>query len=169
VNRNVKLRNPFGPQTTEAQWVRFQYEEKTPIEQIVENVIKRVGKFGPDEESTRLVVEYQLGMRPAGDVEHLLQPKMPSGIEFIAETDDGFLCRTTGTEDAVFDVLMRCPSLRYDQVEELISRNQDEIAFIAYKNAHEGYPFGYSLRSDEKLTHRVALAGISYADIRSLI
>lgn len=160
----------LSPETTEGQWVISQHEQAGfSVEEIVANVDKLIGGYGPDKSNTRLVVEYQLGKRPFSDVQHLLLPHQPTGVTFVQNTNDGYLCRTSGSPTATFDVLFKTPTLSEADLRDLLERNQSEIAFIAYKNAHEGHPYGYSLMVDGVLTHPAARAGISYTDIRHLL
>lgn len=170
MQKPVKLRNPARRETTEGQWVIFQRDQGLSIDQIVENVDREIGGYGIKGIHTRLIVEYQLGLQPFENIEHLLTPHMPSKIALLQPVgEEGYLCLTSGTEEETFHVLLRTPGLSEDQVRALIADHEQEICFLAFKNAHEGYPFGYALAGDPPSVNRVAEAGVSYADIRHLI
>lgn len=170
MQKAVKLRNPISPETSEGQWVIFQRDSGLSVDQIVENVNREIGGYGTKGSHTRLIVEYQLGLQPFESIEHLLVPHLPSKIALVqAVGDEGYLCRTSGTEDESFHVLLRTPGLTEDQVRALISDHEQEICFLAFKNAHEGYPFAYALPGDPPNKNRVAESGISFADVRNLI
>ena len=170
MQKTVKLRNPFRPGTTESQWVIFQRDEGVSIDQIVNNVDRMTGGYGTNGRHSRLIVEYQLGLQPFESIEHLLTPHLPSKIELIQSVgEEGYLCLTSGTEEKTFHVLLRTPGLSEEQARALINEHQQDICFLAFKNAHEGYPFGYALPGDPPHTNRAALAGISFADVRHLI
>ncbi|MDH1573638.1 hypothetical protein [Pseudomonas sp. GD03746] len=168
MNRKVKLRNMLSPSTAEGQWVISLSDSGFSIEEIVKLVDEKIGGYGTHGSDTRLVIEYQLGHRPVGDIEHLLLPHQPSGIEFVQVTNEGFLCRTVGTASATFDVLIHTQSLSEEALQSLLEKNSEELAWMAYRNAHEGHPFGYSLAGDPPLSSHTALAGISYADLQRL-
>ena len=170
MQKTVKLRNPFRPGTTESQWVIFQRDEGLSIDQIVENVDRQTGGYGTKGSHTRLIVEYQLGLEPFESIEHLLTPHLPSKIALLQSVgEEGYLCLTSGTEEETFHVLLRTPGLSEDQAQALITDHQQDICFLAFKNAHEGNPFGYALPGDLPSTNRAARSGISFADVRHLI
>lgn len=170
MQKTVKLRNPARPETTEGQWVIFQRDEGLSIDQIVENVDRQTGGYGIKGSHTRLIVEYQLGLQPFESIEHLLTPHLPSKIELIQSVgEEGYLCLTSGTEEETFHVLLRTPGLSEEQARALINDHQQDICFLAFKNAHEGYAFGYALPGDPTNANRAALSGISFADVRHLI
>ncbi|QLG93264.1 hypothetical protein HZF02_15410 [Pseudomonas yamanorum] len=170
MQKAVKLRNPVRRETTEGQWVIFQRDQGLSIDQIVENVDREIGGYGIKGSQTRLIVEYQLGLQPFESIEHLLTPHLPSKIALLQPVgEEGYLCLTSGTEEETFHVLLRTPGLNEDQVRALIADHEQEICFLAFKNAHEGYPFGYALPGDPPSASRVAEAGVSFADIRHLI
>jgi hypothetical protein len=170
MQKAVKLRNPARPETTEGQWVIFQRDQGLSVDQIVENVDREIGGYGTKGSHTRLIVEYQLGLQPFESIEHLLTPHLPSKIALLQPVgEEGYLCLTSGTEEETFHVLLRTPGLSEDQVRALIAAHEQEICFLAFKNAHEGYPFGYALPGDPPSTNRVAEAGVSFADIHHLI
>lgn len=157
---HVTRRNPFRLGTTEAQWVLFQREDGTPKDQIVKNVLA-IGIYGKDPSLVTLIVEYQLGERPYADIEHLLTPNPPQIFIYIDRTFDGYLCETGGDEHSSFRVLVRTPTVSEDVLKAAIGKYQKEFCFLAFKNAHEGYPYEYSLHG----VSAVAKAGISYTDI----
>lgn len=163
---NVRLRNMLSPSTTEGQWVLSMKESGLSVEEIVEAVRNKIGGYGPQGSDTLLVVEYQLGHRPASDIEHLLLPHRPDNIRFIQVASEGYLCRTYDAENASFEVLITAPSLSQEDLIELLDNRSAEIAWVAYKNAHEGHPVGYSLPGDAPQSSRTALAGISYAELK---
>ncbi|WP_434771287.1 hypothetical protein [Pseudomonas entomophila] len=165
MSSNVKLRNPYNPNTTEGKWVIFQHSEGMTVDEIVENVKKNTGYFAGSEENTRLIVEYQIGKRQFTEIEHLLLPHEPKSIEYVENTQDGHLCRTIGAAEACFDVLIKAPNINEQELRTLINEHPKEISWLAYKNAHEGYPFGYSLPGDRPLDSRTALSGITLNEI----
>lgn len=166
MNRKVKLRNMLSPSTTEGQWVISLRDSGLSIEEIVELVDEKIGGYGTQGSDTRLVVEYQLGHRPASDIEHLLLPHQPTGLQFVQVTNEGFLCCTIGTATATFDVLVDAHDLSEEAIRSLLEKNSEELAWVAYRNAHEGHPFGYSFAGEPSLSSRTALAGISYTDLQ---
>lgn len=169
MDKKVKLRNMLSPSTTEGQWVISLRDSGLSIEEIVNLVDEKIGGYGPQGSNTRLVIEYQLGHRPVGDIEHLLLPHQPTGIQFVRVTNEGFLCRTVGTASATFDVLVDAQNLSEETLRSLLQENSEELALMAYRNAHEGHPFGYSLPDEPPLSSHTACAGISYADLRKFL
>lgn len=160
--RPVKRRNPFSPETSEGQWVRFMDEQGLSREQIIAAVNERIGGLGPD---TPLAVGHMLGEKTLADIEHLLTPHEPDSIQYVSRVSEGYLLEARLKGQLTFTVLLRTPSLGEDEVKALVSENQSDLCYLAFKNAHEGNPWQYSdgSRSD------VAWAGIGYAEIRSLI
>lgn len=160
--RPVKRRNPFSPETAEGQWVRFMDEQGRSREQIIEAVEERIGGYGS---ATELVIGHMLGEKSLADIEHLLTPHEPDSIQYVGQVSGGYLLQASLKGSATFNVLMRAPSLSEDEVKALVAAHQGDLCYLVFKNAHEGNQFGYS---DEKGS-AVALAGISYPEIRGLL
>lgn len=160
--RPVKRRNPVSPETSEGQWVRFMDEQGLSREEIIKAVEERIGGFGPD---TELVIGHMLDEKTLADIEHLLTPHEPDSIQYVGPVSEGYLLEASLQGTPTFAVLMRAPSLSEDDVKALVGANQGDLCYLAFKNAHEGHPFGYS----DGNVSAVALAGISYPEIRGMI
>lgn len=160
--RPVKRRNPISPETSEGQWVRFMDEQGLSREQITKAVEEKIGGFGPD---TELAIAHMLGEKSLADIEHLLTPHEPDSIQYLRQVPEGYLLEASLQGTPTILVLMRTPSLSADEVKLLVGSNQGDLCYLAFKNAHEGNPFGYS----DGNVSAWASAGISYPEIRGLI
>lgn len=162
--RHVTRRNMISPRTTEGQWVLTMRDQGMSKADIVDAVERQIGGFG---KHTQLVIEYMTGEKGYADIEFLLTPHEPSSIEYVDKVWEGYLLQAKGDPDATFKVLLRAPGLTEAEVRLLLRDHQEELCFLAFKNAHEGHPHGYS--KGKLGTEQVAEAGISYPDIVHLL
>ena len=109
-----------------------------------------------------LLIKHYFGKATDQDIAHLCPPSRPHSIEYVRPVSEGHLCVTRGTESGDFHVLI---TLKRDEqyVRNLIKENNERITFLAYKNAHEGNPFGVSDEID------VARSGIHAIDLINLV
>lgn len=143
-DKRVKVRNLLDS-STESKWVRTQYESGIPLEDIVTNVEREIGKIGPDQASTRLAVEYILGKKGFDDIQHFLTPHVPNNLTFVGAYSEGYLYQASGvTDGARFQVLLAIPQIDEQRVKSMVSAHHQEVCFLAYKRAHEGSPAEYA-------------------------
>ncbi|EKO3404964.1 hypothetical protein N6C02_003240 [Vibrio fluvialis] len=110
-----------------------------------------------------LFIRHSLGKASDEDIRHLCPPQAPQKIEYLKIVPEGFLCKAFGTsEEEDFLVLLKL-NKNEDLVRNLVLEHNDYLCLLAYKNAHEGYPFGISG------IEQVALAGIHSKDLVNII
>lgn len=164
MTRAVKLFNTFAPDTSEGQWINFMKQQGISKQEIVATVRERTGYPG---EHLELLVEHALGERPQQDIEFLLTPLKPTSIKKFERRPRGYLLKAEGPGDDSFYVLLESVGLDDEKVDRLLDSHQDELCFLAYKNAHEGSPFDTGLREDGHVV--VAESGITFQDIQRLL
>ena len=126
-----------------------------------------ITKLSPQDKLERkeqllLLIKHCFGKATDQDIAHLCPPSRPLSIEYLRQVSEGHLCVTRGTESGDFYVLI---TLKRDEeyVRNLLNENNERVSFLAYKNAHEGNPFGIS---DEV---NVAQAGVHARDLIDLV
>jgi hypothetical protein len=87
-------------------------------------------------EEAVLRVDYYLGNIGSEDVLKHLTPKEPSAIEFHEKVERGYWLKAHGP-DAEFDVLLLAPGMSESEVKTLVSNNQEDFCWLAYKNSYE--------------------------------
>ena len=131
--RTIKLRGEFSLNSTEAQWVhglRDSGESRDKMVTIWQNHMKST------HEEAVLRVDYYLGNIGSEDVLKHLTPKEPSAIEFHEKVERGYWLKAHGP-DAEFDVLLLAPGMSESEVKTLVSNNQEDFCWLAYKNSYE--------------------------------
>lgn len=136
-----ELRGEFSLNSTEAKWVLSMRDAEMSLEEIVD---AWKAKVNDSPEAAKLRVNYYLGKASAEDVLKYLSPKEPSSIEFHAKVSDGYWLKTLG-EDAEFNVLLQTPHLSPERVLSLISKHQESLCWLAYKNFHSGPTYPHQL------------------------
>ncbi|HCH4196476.1 TPA: hypothetical protein NKW06_002749 [Vibrio parahaemolyticus] len=176
---NVKPRSPLRH---EYLWYQSLYEQGYSVEKILETAINRVsqrsgGEIQPlvvdeDEKKVwRLFIEHSLGMVNDEQIRSHCPPAIPQRIEYIKQVNEGYLARAVDAQSNDFLVLFNTQNLSADTglsedvIKNLISTHNEQLSLLAYKNAHEGNPYGYS--GDKK--GAVAQSGISFNEIRDLL
>ncbi|EKT4452796.1 hypothetical protein ACQJ0O_22825 [Pseudomonas shirazensis] len=167
---NVKRRHPLPKGATEAQWVISMSDQGISKPDIVANFKKLCGPLlHKGQDVTDLAVSYWLGEKGEDDIEFLYTPRPYTQVAFGSKVSDGYLLTLQDDEGNKSDTLLRTPGLEESVVRKLISARTSELCHLAYKNEHEGYPWGYSCEGDSPVTQRTASSGISYADIHQML
>lgn len=115
-----------------------------------------------EKEDLRLLINHCFVKATDQDIAHLCPLSKPQSVECISPVKEGYLCVTKGTESGDFYVLI---TLKRDEeyVRKLVKENNETITYLAYKNAHEGSPFGVSGEIN------LALSGIHSSDLVDLV
>lgn len=165
----VKLRNPYSHLNDRFNFLfndcGHTFEEISEIE-LNNPVYGDVTKLSDQEkkekkEKLRLLINHCFGKATDQDIAHLCPPSKPHSVEYVCPVKEGHLCVTKGTESGDFHVLI---TLKRDEeyVRNLVNGHNERVTYLAYKNAHEGFPFGVSCEID------FALAGIHATDLIDL-
>ncbi|MBK3431441.1 hypothetical protein JJD84_11470 [Pseudomonas fluorescens] len=131
--RPIKLRGQFGLDSSEAQSVHTMRDSGLSRDETIaawQNLMKSTP------ESAAIQVDYYLGNVGAEEILKYLSPKRPQSIEFMGKVGDGYLLKAHG-EGAEFDILLMTPSLPETTIQTLIANHQDDLCWLAYRNAHE--------------------------------
>ncbi len=166
----VKLRNPYSHLNARFEFLfnscGHTFEEISEIE-LNNPSYGDVTKLSEAEKSKEkedllLLINHCFGKATDQDIAHLCPPSKPKSIEYIRPVEEGHLCITKGTESGDFHVLI---TLKRDEeyVRNLLNEHNETITYLAYKNAHEGYPYGVSGESNP------AKSGVHAKDLIGII
>ncbi|GAB6261837.1 hypothetical protein [Photobacterium sp. R1] len=147
---SVKPRIPFNHLYA---WINsLFFDHGHSIDEIVEILTKDQGsqtsppktqeEVEQEKSEFKLIVNHCLGKVSDDEIRHLCPPTEPKSLEYLKPVREGHLCIAKGASSGDFSVLIQLERMSEEDMKSLIDKHNETLTFLAYKKAHEGYPYG---------------------------